>query len=125
MLEIGSLVDGKYKILFVCLGNICRSPSAQAVMQHLIDERGQSDKYYLDSAGTYGGHAGSLPDPRMRQHAKLRGYDLTHRSRKVTGNDFEDFDLSFAGTICVSLSNGTVTYVSRRYVAKIKQLLGI
>ncbi|MDY2829072.1 MAG: low molecular weight protein-tyrosine-phosphatase [Sodaliphilus sp.] len=94
--------DGKYKILFVCLGNICRSPSAQAVMQHLIDERGQNDKYYLDSAGTYGGHAGSLPDPRMRQHAKLRGYDLTHRSRKVTGNDFEDFDL------IVAMDNGNV-----------------
>ncbi len=86
----------KYKILFVCLGNICRSPAAQGVMQRLIDERGLADRFTLDSAGTYGGHAGSLPDRRMRVHASRRGYDLTHRSRRVTGSDFEDFDLIVA-----------------------------
>ncbi len=85
-----------YKILFVCLGNICRSPAAQGVMQHLIDEKGLSELFYLDSAGTYGGHAGELPDHRMRVHAQRRGYNLTHRSRRVTGNDFEDFDLIVA-----------------------------
>ena len=54
----------KIKILFVCLGNICRSPAAQGVMQRLVDERGVSEKFEIDSAGTYSGHRGQLPDPR-------------------------------------------------------------
>lgn len=91
-----SNATNRYKILFVCLGNICRSPAAQGVMQRLIDERGLTDRFLLDSAGTYGGHAGSLPDRRMRVHASRRGYELTHRSRRVTGSDFEDFDLIVA-----------------------------
>ena len=86
----------KYKVLFVCLGNICRSPAAQGVMQRMIDERGLSNRFYLDSAGTYGGHAGELPDRRMRVHAQRRGYNLTHRSRRVTGSDFEEFDVIVA-----------------------------
>ena len=85
--------DGKYSILFVCLGNICRSPAAQAVMQHMVDERGLSDRFYIDSAGTGGWHIGDLPDKRMRVHARPRGYELTHRARKVQPGDFEDFDL--------------------------------
>lgn len=86
----------KVNVLFVCLGNICRSPTAQGVMQRMIDERGLGDRFYLDSAGTYGGHAGELPDRRMRVHAQRRGYNLTHRSRRVTGQDFEDFDVIVA-----------------------------
>lgn len=86
----------KVNVLFVCLGNICRSPAAQGVMQRMIDERGLGDRFYLDSAGTYGGHAGELPDRRMRVHAQRRGYNLTHRSRRVTGQDFEDFDVIVA-----------------------------
>ena len=85
--------DGKYSVLFVCLGNICRSPAAQAVMQHMVDERGLSDRFYIDSAGTGGWHIGDLPDKRMRVHARPRGYELTHRARKVQPGDFEDFDL--------------------------------
>ena len=85
--------DGKYSVLFVCLGNICRSPAAQAVMQHMVDERGLSDRFYIDSAGTGGWHIGDLPDKRMRVHARPRGYELTHRARKVQPCDFEDFDL--------------------------------
>lgn len=84
------------KILFVCLGNICRSPAAQGVMQRLVDEAGLSDRYVLDSAGTYGGHAGELPDRRMRVHAARRGYELTHRSRRVRESDFADFDIVVA-----------------------------
>lgn len=83
----------KYNILFVCLGNICRSPAAQAVMQRLVDERGLSDRFYIDSAGTGGYHIGDLPDKRMRVHARPRGYELTHRARRVQSSDFEDFDL--------------------------------
>ena len=62
-------------------------------MLRLIDERNLADRISVDSAGTYGGHAGSLPDNRMRIHARRRGYELTHRSRRVTGDDFVNFDL--------------------------------
>ena len=86
----------KEKILFVCLGNICRSPAAQGIMQQLIDQRNLGKDFYIDSAGLYGGHAGDLPDSRMRQHASLRGYNLQHRSRPVKTSDFEDFDLIVA-----------------------------
>lgn len=84
------------KILFVCLGNICRSPAAQAIMQSTIDSIGQSGNFELDSAGLYGGHAGELPDDRMRIHARRRGYELTHRSRPVKASDFDYFDLIVA-----------------------------
>ena len=84
---------GKYNVLFICLGNICRSPAAQAVMQAMVDERGLSDRFYIDSAGIGGWHFGDLPDKRMRVHARPRGYELTHRARKVRSADFEDFDL--------------------------------
>ena len=83
----------KYKILFVCLGNICRSPAAQGVMQRLVDERGLTDRFYIDSAGMGSWHAGDLPDKRMRVHARSRGYELTHRARVVKSHDFDDFDL--------------------------------
>ena len=85
--------SGKYSVLFVCLGNICRSPAAQAVMQAMVDDRGLTDRFYIDSAGIGGWHIGDLPDKRMRVHARPRGYELTHRARKVQSSDFEDFDL--------------------------------
>ena len=88
--------NNKYRILFVCLGNICRSPAAQGVMQRLVDERGLTDRFEIDSAGTSGYHDGELPDRRMRVHARPRGYELTHRSRRVEGCDFEHFDLIVA-----------------------------
>lgn len=83
----------KYSILFVCLGNICRSPAAQGVLQTMVDERGLTDHFYIDSAGLGGWHVGDLPDKRMRVHARPRGYELTHRARKVQTRDFDDFDL--------------------------------
>ena len=82
-----------FKLLFVCLGNICRSPAAEGVMRRLVAERGLEGVIEIDSAGTYGGHAGDLPYRRMRVHAQRRGYNLTHRSRRVTGADLELFDL--------------------------------
>ena len=88
-----SQTDGKYGILFVCLGNICRSPAAQAVMQRVVDERGLSARFEIDSAGTGNYHTGDLPDRRMRAHAQPRGYQLTHRARQVRMEDFDDFDL--------------------------------
>lgn len=81
------------RILFVCLGNICRSPAAEGIMRQKVKERGLSSVFDIDSAGTYGGHAGNLPDSRMRAHAARRGYRLEHRSRPITTDDFDRFDL--------------------------------
>ena len=86
----------KTKIIFICLGNICRSPAAQGVMQRLVEERGMDDKFEIDSAGTYSGHHGQLPDPRMRRHASRRGYNLTHRARPITSDDLDHFDIIVA-----------------------------
>lgn len=81
------------KVLFVCLGNICRSPAAQGIFEAIITERGVAGRFVVDSAGLYGGHAGSQPDSRMRVHAYTRGYSLCHESRPVRESDFSDFDL--------------------------------
>ena len=89
-------INNKYKVLFVCLGNICRSPAAQGIFEHIVRENGMQDRIEADSAGTYGGHRGELPDRRMRNAAMYRGYGLTHRSRQVSGLDFLDFDLIIA-----------------------------
>ncbi len=86
----------KQRILFVCLGNICRSPAADGIMQSLIRQEGLSAYYEVDSAGTYAGHRGELPDPRMRRAAEPRGYRLTHRSRPVSEEDFDLFDIILA-----------------------------
>ena len=81
------------KVLFICLGNICRSAAANGIMEQFVEREGLQDKIKVDSAGTYGGHAGELPDSRMRAAAANRGYSLTHRSRKVREDDFYDFDM--------------------------------
>lgn len=86
----------KIKILFVCLGNICRSPAAEEVMRAIANEHHAGRRFELDSAGLYGGHAGELSDKRMRVHASRRGYSLTHRSRPVSESDFDYFDLIVA-----------------------------
>ena len=81
------------KILFVCLGNICRSSTAEGVMLHLIKEAGLEEEFVIDSAGILSYHQGELPDSRMRAHAARRGYQLVHRSRPVRTEDFYNFDL--------------------------------
>ena len=83
-------------ILFVCLGNICRSPTGEGVFQHLVEERGLESQITSDSAGTIGYHEGNPADRRMREHASRRGYDLTSRSRKITTDDLDRFDLVIA-----------------------------
>lgn len=80
-------------ILFICLGNICRSAAANGIMESKVNQAGLEGKIKVDSAGTYGGHAGELPDSRMRAAAAARGYSLTHRSRRVREDDFFDFDM--------------------------------
>jgi protein-tyrosine phosphatase len=84
------------RICFVCLGNICRSPTAEAVMQRLIDEAGLTTRVTLDSAGTGHWHAGELADPRSRAAARARGLDITHRARQLVAADLERFDLLVA-----------------------------
>lgn len=86
-------MEAKHKILFVCLGNICRSPAADGIMHAMVEKDGLAERYEIDSAGTYGGHAGELPDPRMREAAYARGYLLTHRSRQFRSDDFDRFDM--------------------------------
>ena len=84
-------LNNKYKVLFVCLGNICRSPAAQGIFEHVVRENGMQDRFVVDSAGTYSGHRGELPDRRMRTAALYRGFALTHKARPVSGLDFLDF----------------------------------
>ncbi|WP_110402261.1 low molecular weight protein-tyrosine-phosphatase [Sphaerotilus hippei] len=77
----------------VCLGNICRSPSAEAVLRHRVAAAGLGDRVLIDSAGTHAGHAGQPPDPRSIAHAARRGYDLAGlRARRVASGDFATFD---------------------------------
>ena len=82
----------KKRILFVCLGNICRSPSAEGVMKALVEKEGVAEYYIIDSAGTGAYHEGERADSRMRQHAQRRGYDLTSIARQVRSEDFDSFD---------------------------------
>ena len=83
-------------VLFVCLGNICRSPAAEGVMLDVVDNAGLSDAVQVDSAGTGGWHVGNMADSRMRAAANRRGYDLQSRARQVTADDIEQFDLVIA-----------------------------
>jgi len=85
------------KILFVCMGNICRSPTAEGVFRHKVIAAGLEDKIHIDSAGTIAYHVGHTPDPRAQKAALKRGIDLsTQRARKVTSDDFEAFDFVIA-----------------------------
>ena len=87
----------KFRILMVCMGNICRSPTAEVVLRHQLQRAGLADAVEVDSAGTHGYHIGSPPDPRSQEHAALRGYDLAPlRARQVSSLDFRDFDLLLA-----------------------------
>jgi protein-tyrosine phosphatase len=84
----------KKKVLFVCLGNICRSPSAEAVFTGLVKKEGLTDKFEIDSAGTGRWHAGEPADRRMQSHAIKRGYNLTSISRGFEPDiDFDHFDI--------------------------------
>lgn len=87
-----------FKILLVCMGNICRSPMAASVMHAEVARRQLADRVALDSAGTYGAHQGEKADSRAIALAQARGYDqiLQERARKVTDDDFERFDLLLA-----------------------------
>lgn len=89
------------RLLYVCLGNICRSPSAEGVTRHLLREMDLEEYLEVDSAGTGAWHVGNPADSRMRQAARRRGYDLTSRARQVTGEELADWDL----VVAMDLSN--------------------
>ncbi len=83
----------KTKILFVCLGNICRSPAAEGIMRHLTELRGVEQLFHVDSAGIGNWHVGQLPDSRMRRHGLRHGYHFDHHARQICRDDFARFDL--------------------------------
>ena len=81
-------------LLFVCMGHICRSPTAEGVMRHRLQQLGLVERITVDSAGTHNYHPGKPPDARTQKHAALRGYDLAPlRARQIVEADFERFDL--------------------------------
>lgn len=80
------------RILFICLGNICRSCTAEEIFRTLVRRAGKESRYIVDSAGLIDFHEGELPDERMRNHARRHGYKLTHRSRPIKTADFKEFD---------------------------------
>lgn len=84
------------RVLFVCLGNICRSPAGENVMNHLVGQAGLSQRFAVDSAGTAGYHIGNAPDSRMTAAARNRGIVMKGRARQVKPSDFAEFDWIFA-----------------------------
>ena len=94
-MSAGSAADGprgsgdRVRLLFVCLGNICRSPTAEGVMRHVVEEAGMQDRVLLDSAGTGSWHVGSAPDRRATAAARGRGVTLAGEARQVTLIDLE------------------------------------
>ena len=83
-------------VLFVCMGNICRSPAAEGVFRDYVEQQGEADSYFIDSAGAIDYHSGNPADSRMRQAAATRGYTLESISRRVTREDLDEFDLIVA-----------------------------
>jgi protein-tyrosine phosphatase len=87
----------KVKVLFVCMGNICRSPTAEAVFRHYVEQAGLAENIQIDSAGTHDYHIGDAPDARTQRAAQQRGYDMSNlRGRQVAVEDFSRFDYVLA-----------------------------
>jgi len=84
------------RVCFVCLGNICRSPTAEAAMRHLLENEQLTTQIEIDSAGTGDWHAGEPPDRRAKAAGKRRGFDVTGRARRIVAADFEYFDYVIA-----------------------------
>jgi protein-tyrosine phosphatase len=85
-----------FRVLFICMGNICRSPAAEIVFRQRVDDAGLAQAIEIDSAGTIGYHTGKGPDPRMADTLRRRGYRIAGRSRQVTARDLAEFDLVLA-----------------------------
>ena len=92
------------RVLMVCMGNICRSPTAHGVLEKLVADAGWADRIAVDSAGTHGYHVGEPPDERAQRHAARRGYDLSaQRARELRRDDFARFDLVLVMDACHGL----------------------
>lgn len=85
-----------HRILFLCMGNICRSPSAHCYLQHLVDQAGLTDQFDIESAGTIGFHQGATPDARMQEVMQARGIPIIGRSKHLDSFDLEHYDLILA-----------------------------
>lgn len=85
-----------FRVLFVCMGNICRSPAAEIIFRKQVGDAGLDEAIDIDSAGTIGYHAGKGPDPRMADTLRRRGYPIAGRARQVTAADLAEFDLVLA-----------------------------
>lgn len=96
-------------LLFVCMGNICRSPSAEAFMNKIIEENGLKNKIFCDSAGTIDYHEGEEADSRMKEHAKQREVYLTSIARKIVPKDLDKFDLILV------MDNDNMNYIKKMY----------
>jgi len=108
------------KVLFVCMGNICRSPTAEAVFRHYVEQAGLSEEIYIDSAGTHDYHIGEIPDRRARQAAGQRGYEMAGlRGRQVSPEDFERFDYVLA------MDRGNLTNLERLRPSDAQSHLGL
>lgn len=91
-METNSKPVRDYAVLFICLGNICRSPAAECIMRSIVRQNGQTRRYYIDSAGIGSWHVGQMPDSRMRIHCRQHGYECTSLARQFTNEDFDKFD---------------------------------
>lgn len=85
--------SGKHTVLFICLGNICRSPAAESIMKSLVEKEGMSDDFFIDSAAIGSWHIGQLPDSRMRKCGAEHGYRFDSHARQFQKSDFQHFDL--------------------------------
>ncbi|KAD5803362.1 hypothetical protein E3N88_14722 [Mikania micrantha] len=94
--QTDKITEKPFSVLFVCLGNICRSPAAEGVFTDLVKKRNVSSKFLIDSAGTINYHEGGPADSRMRAASKRRGIEITSISRPIRPSDFKDFDLILA-----------------------------
>lgn len=84
------------RVLFLCMGNICRSPAGHCVFQHMVNEAGLQDQFEIESAGTIGFHVGSPPDSRMQQSMRARGIPIIGRSKQLSEADLEHYNLILA-----------------------------